>query len=165
MRPTLQALVVATAVALAVRTGLFSSTLKTAAAEPVGAVGFMRAHDLYGNVLCAYAWGVYVIWHQAPRSRVFMDSFEIMFPRKVRNDYLTINDARPGAARVLNEYPNNFVLMPTGSPGYTVMMAQQRWRLIYRDPVAALFARAGSAAARISGIPALRALAPPSFFP
>ena len=165
MRPTLQALVVAAAVALAVRTGLFSSTLKTAAAEPVGAVEFMRAHELYGNVLCAYAWGVYVIWHQAPRSRVFMDSFEIMFPRKVRNDYLTVNDARPGAARVLNEYPNNFVLMPTGSPGYTVMMAQQRWRLIYRDPVAALFARAGSAAARISGIPALRALAPPSFFP
>lgn len=165
MCPALQALVAALAVVLAVRTGLFSTTLKTAAAEPEGAVEFMRAHNLYGNVLCAYAWGAYVIWHQAPRSRVFMNSFEVMFPRKVQNDYLTFNDARPGAARVLNEYPNNFVLMPTGSPAYAFMMARERWRLIYRDPTASLFARAGSAAARISKVPMLRASAPPSFFP
>lgn len=164
-RPTLQALVLALAIALAVRTGLLSSTLNTAAAEPVGVVEFMRAHNLYGNVLCAYAWGVYVIWHQAPRSRVFMNSFEIMFPHKVQNDFLTFNDARPGAAEILNEYPNNFIMMPTGSPAYTFMMARDRWRLIYRDPVASLFARAGSAAARISGVPVLRAAAPPSRFP
>jgi hypothetical protein len=161
----IQGVMVALAIALAIHQGLFSSTLRAAEAEPVGAIEFMRTHHLCGNVLCAYAWGVYVIWHQAPRSRVFIDSFEIMFPRKVRNDYLAFNDARRGAEHVLNEYPNDFVLMPTGAPAYTLMMAQASWRLIYRDPVAALFARSGSSAAGISGVPVLRAVAPPSFFP
>lgn len=165
LRSPIQGVIVALAIALAIQQGLFSSTLRASEAEPVGAIEFMKTHHLYGNVLCAYAWGVYVIWHQAPRSRVFIDSFEIMFPRKVQNDYLAVNDARRGAERVLNEYPNDFVLMPTGSPAYTLMMAQASWRLIYRDPAAALFARSGSPAAGISGVPVLRAVAPPSFFP
>lgn len=165
LRKEVQAVIVALAIALAVHQGFFSSTLRAANAEPVGAVQFMSANQLYGNVLCAYAWGVYVIWHLAPHSRVFMDSFEIMFPRKVQNDYLAFNDARPGAARVLDAYPNDFVLMPTGSPAYTLMMHQARWRLIYRDPVATLFARAGSPAQRIAGVPVLRPTAPPSVFP
>jgi hypothetical protein len=165
LRGPLQAAIVALAIALALHKGLFFSTLRTASAEPVGAVEFMRAHNLYGNVLCAYAWGVYLIWHLAPDSHVFIDSFEIMFPRKVRDDYLAFHDARPGAARVLDAYPNDFVLMPTGSLAYTLMMAQARWRLIYRDPVCALFARAGSFAARIAGVPVLRTTVPLIFFP
>jgi hypothetical protein len=108
---------------------------------------------------------VYLTWHQAPRSRVFIDSFEIMYPRQVQDDYLAVNDAGHGAGRVLDSYPHDFVLMPTGSPAYALMMAQMRWRLIYRDPVAALFARAGSSAALIPGVPVLRDTAPPSFFP
>jgi hypothetical protein len=47
---------------------------------------------------CALTDGKYnVIWHQAPFSRVFMDSFEIMYPRRVQADFLTFNDAEPGA--------------------------------------------------------------------
>ena len=80
MRLALQGAVAALAILLAVRTGLFSATLPAIADEPVGAVEFMAAHGFHGNVLCGYRWGVYVIWHQAPFSRVFIDSFEIMYP-------------------------------------------------------------------------------------
>lgn len=155
----------ALAIALAVRQGVFSPTLPAAGAEPAGAVEFMAAHRLFGNVLCAYGWAVYLTWHQAPRSRVFIDSFEIMYPRRVQEDYLAFNDARPSAARALDAYATDLVLMPTGSPSYTLMMAQRGWPLIYRDPVAALFARAGSPAALIGGVPVLRASAPASYFP
>lgn len=165
MPMALQSLIAALAIALAVHQGLFSATLRTAGAEPVGAVRFMAAHHLYGNVLCAYGWAVYLIWHEAPRSRVFIDSFEIMYPRQVQDDYLLVNDARRGAARVLDAYPNDFVLMPTGSPAYGLMTAQASWRLVYRDPVAALFARASSAAACLAGVPVLSMTALPSFFP
>jgi hypothetical protein len=55
--------------------------------------------------------------------------------------------------------------MPTRSPAYKMMTKRARWRLIYRDPVAALFARTDSRAAHIRGVPIIRATAPPSFFP
>jgi hypothetical protein len=165
MRLALQGAVAALALLLAVRTGLFSATLPAIADEPVGAVEFMAAHRFHGNVLCAYRWGVYVIWHQASFSRIFMDSFEIMYPRRVQADFLTFNDAEPGAARVLDAYPNDFVLMPTGSAAYSLLMAQAGWRLVYRDPVSALFARAGSAAAQLAGVPQVAGSAPPSVFP
>jgi hypothetical protein len=45
------------------------------------------------------------------------------------------------------------------------MLRQAGWRLVYRDPVAALFARADSPAARIAGVPMIRDKAPPSLFP
>ena len=165
MRLALQGAVAALALLLAVRTGLFSATLPAIADEPVGAVEFMAAHGFHGNVLCGYRWGVYVIWHQAPFSRVFIDSFEIMYPRRVQADFLTFNDAEPGAARVLDAYPNDFVLMPTGSAAYSLLMAQAGWRLIYRDPISALFTRTGSPAAQLAGVPQLVRSAPPSVFP
>jgi hypothetical protein len=45
------------------------------------------------------------------------------------------------------------------------MLQQAGWRLVYRDPVAALFARADSPAAHSAGVPVTRDKAPPSLFP
>ena len=66
---------------------------------------------------------------------------------------------------MLDAYPNDFVLMPTGSAAYSLLTAQAGWRLVYRDPVSALFARAGSPAAQLAGVPQLARSAPPSVFP
>ena len=66
---------------------------------------------------------------------------------------------------MLDAYRNDFVLMPTGSAAYSLMMAQAGWRLIYRDPVSALFTRAGSPATRLAGVPDLARTAPLSVFP
>ncbi|HVA40833.1 MAG TPA: hypothetical protein VNF49_09220 [Candidatus Binataceae bacterium] len=162
----LHVLLVGVAVGIALRTGLLSKTLPAVEVKPVGALAFMQKHDLHGNVLCEYGWAGYFIWHDAPRSRVFMESlFEAYYPHRVQSDFAAVFYAEPGAARVLDAYPNDFVLMPTGSAAYSLMMAQTGWRLIYRDPVSALFARAGSPAARIAGVPQLVRSAPPSVFP
>jgi hypothetical protein len=135
-------------------------------AKPVGAVTFMRKHNLRGNVLCEFGWADYLIFHESARFKVFIESmFEAYYPHQVQSDFAAVYYGEPGAARVLDQYPNDFVLMPTGSPAYTLMLAQSGWRLIYRDPVSALFARAGSPAAQIAGAPELVAAAPPSVFP
>jgi len=154
------------AVVVAIRTGLLSKTMPAVETKPVGALAFMRSHDLHGNVLCEFGWADYLLFHDAARSKVFIESiFEAYYPHRVQSDFAAIYYAEPGAARVLDAYPNDFVLMPTGSAASSLMMARAGWRLIYRDPVSSLFARAGSSAAHLSGVPELAAKAPPSVFP
>jgi hypothetical protein len=165
-RPMLQAALAVAAVALAIRTGLLSTGLPAVETKPVGALAFMQKHDLRGNVLCEFGWADYLLFHDAARVKIFIESiFEAYYPHPLQADFAAVNYAQPGAARVLDAYPNDFVLMPTGSPAYTLMVAQAGWRLVYRDPVSALFARAGSSAAHLAEVPELVKSAPPSTFP
>jgi hypothetical protein len=164
--PALHAALAVLAVALAIRTGLLSKTLSAVEAKPVGALAFMREHKLGGNVLCEFGWADYLLFHDAARTKIFIESiFEAYYPHRQQADFAAVYYAEPGAARVLDAYPNDFVLMPTGSAAYGLMMAQTGWRLIYRDPVSTLFARAGSPAAQLAGVPDLVTSAPPSVFP
>jgi hypothetical protein len=161
-----QALLALGALGLAIRTGLVSNRLPASGVKPVGALAFMRQHHLHGNTFCAYAWADYLVWHDAPPSKIFMESlFEAYYPHAVQDDYAALNYVEAGGGRVLDAYSHDFVLMPTGSAAYSLMMAQAGWRLIYRDPVSALFARAGSPATQLAAVPELARTAPPSVFP
>src|ERR1700687_248363 len=154
------------AVVIPLRTGLLSRTLVAVEQKPVGAMAFMREHDLHGNVLSDFGWADYLLFHDGTRSKIFIESiFEAYYPHQLQSDFAAINYAEPGAAHVLDAYPNDFVLMPSGSPACALLMAQTGWRLIYRDPVSALFARSGSPAARLAAVPLLVRSAPASVFP
>jgi hypothetical protein len=154
------------AVALAIRTGLLSKKLPAVEAKPVGALAFIQGHDLEGDVLCEFGWADYLLFHDAAHTKIFIESiFEAYYPPQLQSDFAAVYYAQPAAARVLDAYPNDFVLMPNGSSAYTLMMAQAGWRLIYRDPISALFARSGSPATRLAGVPDLARTAPPSVFP
>jgi len=162
----LQVVIALAAVLLAIRAAVVSGTLRAAGRLPVGAVGFMTAHGLGGNVLGEYSWGGYLIWHAPAGSRVFIDSrFEMVYPPRVQRDYLDFVRCGPEASAVLAAYPTDYVLMPAQSAASRFMAAQPGWRLVYRDPVAALFARADSPAAHLAGVPLLRDDASPSLFP
>ena len=144
----------ALAVALAVGTGLFSNYLKLDLQYPVGAIAFMKAHNLHGNLLCDYDWGNYVVWHTAPESKVFIDGrCELVYPTKVITDYLEFDFASPRAESVLSGYPHDFVLLPPDSPGYAVVSKNPNWKVLYRDSASVLFARSTSPAARLPGVP------------
>ena len=83
--------------------------------------------------------GHYLIFHDAPRSRIFFESiFEAYYPPSLQSDFAAVYYALPGAraCSVTTARPNDFVLMPAGSAAYGLMTAQTEWRLIYRDPVA-----------------------------
>ena len=158
-------LVGAVALALAFHTKLFSPSLPSGFAAPAGAVDFMRTHGLGGNVLCEFAWGEYFIFHMAPRSKVFIDGrYDYVYSDRVIADYLDFFAAGPRSATALASYPHDFVLIATDSRADRFMTAQPLWRLVYRDSVAALYARTGSAAARLRGIP-LTGRPAPNLFP
>jgi len=121
---------------------------------PARAVDFMKAHGLKGNVLADYAWGQYVIWHTAPESKVFIDSrYDLGYPPEVVADYMELERGGAGGAHTLSAYRHDFALVKSGSPAARLMDSQPGWRLIYFDDVAALYARAGSDAVRIAGVP------------
>ena len=148
-----EAAAVAVAVALMLATGLFSRRLPDGYAQPHGAVAFMRARGLHGNVLCDFAWGEFLIFHLAPQSRVFIDSrYDMIYPRTVLVDYLDFVMTETRANRVLAAYPHEFVLVPTRSTACRFMTSQSKWRRVYSDETATLFARADSQAAHFDGV-------------
>jgi hypothetical protein len=161
-----QAVIIAAALMLTLgRGGLLTPQIPAAMDYPAGAIAFMRSHQLHGNLLVRFEWGQYVIFHLAPSSRVFVDGrVDLVYPPGVIEEYLAFFAGEPGGARLLDDYPHDYVLMPTGFPADLTVSARTDWRPIYRDPVAVLFARADSAAAHLPGVP-FKATAPPSNFP
>jgi hypothetical protein len=149
-----QWLVGAVAIALGISFGLFSPELRTFGVYPTGAVAFMQRHGLAGDVLNDFNWGGYLIWHLTPASKVFIDGrYDTVYSIAVINDYLLFYFDRPGGSRVLSAYPHDFVLIPPRSGAFRLVTNATGWTLLYKDENAALFARAGSPAANISGIP------------
>lgn len=113
-----------------------------------------------------YEWGEYVIWHEAPASRVFFDGFDERYPARVQRGYIDfVIKGGDRAAAVLQGYPHDYVLLATDSRAARFMTTRRDWILLYRDPVCSLFARADSPAAAIPGLPELQGKAPPSMFP
>lgn len=160
-----QILIGAIALVVAFQTGLFWGKLPAGTSMPQGAVDFMRAHGLRGNVLCDFSWGEYVIFHLAPDCRVFIDArYDMVYPKAVIRDYLALFMDSSGASRMLAKYPHDYVLIRPAEPAYRLMQAQREWKLIYDDRVAVLFARTASATARLTGVP-IEASARPAFFP
>jgi hypothetical protein len=132
---------------------------------PSGAVDFMQAHELRGNMLCDFSWGDYVIWRMAPASKVFIDGrYDFAYPMSVIEDYFDFKFYGPRAAAVLDGYQHDYVLLTPVSPVRALMERRPDWRLIYSDPEALLFARTGSAAAHLDGVP-IRGQSPPQTFP
>lgn len=153
------------AIALMARTGLFSERLPEGIPYPGGAVAFMKDHGLHGNLLGDFNWGEYLIFHTAPESKVFIDSrYDLVYPQKVIQDYANFYSGLPVANMVIDSYPHDFVLIPPDCAVYRVMTARTDWKLVYQDQSAALFARAGSAAASLPHIP-VHAPAPQNYFP
>ncbi|HJU28291.1 MAG TPA: hypothetical protein VJ718_03925 [Candidatus Binataceae bacterium] len=153
------------AVAVMFVTGLFSKQLVTGIPEPTGAIDYMRSRGLRGNILCDFNWGGYVIYHTAPRSRVFTDSrYDLVYPNSITAEYLKFIWDKPGADRMLDEWPHDFVLISPKSPAWRLMTSRRDWKLLYRDPDCALFARANSPAANAASA-AVIGKAQTSYFP
>jgi hypothetical protein len=142
------------AVVLALYSGIFSPRLRMDKPYPSGAVEFLRAHDLHGNILGDFGWGEYLIWHTSPASKVFIDGrYDTVYPYALINRYIGFYFDREGTQALLTAYPHDLVLIPSTSRAYKLMQRQTDWKLIYRDSDSALFARVDSAAAKIPGAP------------
>jgi hypothetical protein len=145
---------------------ILSSELPTDMSYPSSTVNFMKKHQLQGNVLVYFCWGEYLIWHLAPHSKVFFDSrYDMVYPSRVTKDYLAFYWGMPGGDNVLRVYQHDFLLFPTAEKVYNRMIRTPGWKLIYRDREAVLFARIGSRAAQLPGIPATGSTPAMQYFP
>jgi hypothetical protein len=154
------------AVIFAAMTGLFSNRMWVSPPDPEGAVAFMNEHDLHGNILNNFGWGFYLIWHVTPASKVFIDGrYDLAYPPAVINDFVTFIRDRPGALTMLAKYPSDFVLIKPDDPPVKAMKRARDWTMIYRDSDCILYARKGSAAASIPGVPVTGHAPDPEYFP
>ena len=146
-----QIFIAAMAAILLIGTGLFSPMLRAGSFKPAGAIAFMQAHRLSGNVMSDFAWGEYLIWHMAPASKVFIDGrYDTVYPANVIDDYLAFQSGQPSAKDVLRKFPHDFIVLSRGDESaLAVVGAAPEWKSIYRDGGSILFARADSEAAKI----------------
>jgi hypothetical protein len=164
-RPVNQWLVLALCGLLVIQGGLFSSRLAEDEPYPAGAISFMRAHELHGNLLCDFGWGQYLIWHTFPANKVFIDGRnDTVYPADVVRDYLLFRFDLQGGAHVLDAYPHDFVLIATSAPARHLMDQRRDWKLLYRDESSLLYARASAPAANLLGLPVI-GIAHPDGFP
>lgn len=160
-----QVVPVLVALATLIGTGFFSTRITSREHYPAGAVAFMRAHDLHGNILDNFLWGEYLIWHMAPGSKVFMDGrYDTVYPQDVLRAFMLFHFDRPGADAILALWPHDYVMLPPEDPANRVIARHPEWKLIYRDRDTLLYARADAAGAKISGEP-VEGVNPPTTFP
>jgi hypothetical protein len=153
------------ALIIAVMGGSLSNRLPTWEPVPSGAVEYMRARRLHGNILNELSWGAYLIWHGAPGDKVFIDGrCEVIYPDPLLREYMAFLYEWPDGKELLDRYPHDFVLIDPEGGAYRTVAADPHWKLIYKDAVAALFARDGTPIARDS-MPPPGGLRAPAWFP
>ena len=162
---TTQTFVASLGVFMLASSGLFTRRIPAAMRYPDSAIAFMDAHQLRGNILNYFAWGQYLIWHEAPGSRIFIDGrYDLVYPPEVVREYLDFYTVQPGAAALLDRYPHDYVLLPANCAAARLLSTRQDWRLIYRDSTAVLYARASWSSAQRPAAPVI-GQAGPSYFP
>ena len=119
-----------------------------AADYPVGAVRYIAANGLRGNLALPLDWGGYALWHLAPNVAVSLDGrFATVYPPAVVEDGFAFfrGDGGSGAARLLDAYPTSLVLVPRYTQ--TPLDGRAEWRPLYADEISTLYGRDGVAAA------------------
>jgi hypothetical protein len=163
--PVQQVILAAIGISILVASGLLSEQLRAGDPRPVGAIDFMAANHLSGNIMSDFGWGEYLIWHTAPASKVFIDGrYDTVYPQSVIGDYLKFH-SQP-TRDFLEKYPHDFVLLGhDDKPEIDFMITAHDWRALYRDASCILFARTTSTAARIRSLVVTPEQTPASFFP
>jgi hypothetical protein len=96
------------------------------------------------RILTSDQWADYLIFRLYPRQRVFFDGRSDFYGEALGNDYRKLQTASGGWPELLDRYGFSLALLPRDWPLNGILDREPGWRLVYRDSVAALFARAES---------------------
>jgi len=112
---------------------------------PLRAIQVMRREGVRGNVVTAYSWGQYVLWHLFPDSRVGFDGrYRTVYPHDVEDAFLVFRELdRNGPERtpMLDDYATEIVLWPASGTAADYLAGRPDWIEIYADDQARLFVR------------------------
>ena len=109
---------------------------------PVGAVAYLRSHQLAGNLLTEFGWGEYLIWTLYPQCRVALDGrYETVYPPEVAAPYFNFINQVGNTRQFLEDYPPDLILLAPRSKACALIASHPGWRRVYADTGSALFVR------------------------
>jgi hypothetical protein len=110
------------------------------ATYPVGAVDYLRTHDVPGNLFNSYAWGGYLIDQLYPDRPVFIDGRTDVYANFVQR-YEQVTLLQPGWRDILAQYDVRLVLVEKDSALAVVLADDPGWQEAYTGDVEQLFVR------------------------
>lgn len=111
----------------------------TAENYPVGAVEWLKANRLPGNLFNEYAWGGYLIW-SLPEYPVYVDGRTDLFGDEVIGEWLQVINAQPGWQQVLERRQVRTLLIRP-DPWLMGKLEEAGWVEKYGDATAVIFSR------------------------
>jgi hypothetical protein len=147
LRAATGVLVIAVAVSFALRRPwqlTVPGAMQTAAPVPypVGAVAYLDAHDVRGNLFTPFVVGAYVSWKLHPRVKVSLDSrYEVAYPPDALERNLQFYDGSADWRAILERDPTDLVLVPRTAPVAGELATQATWTRVYEDDAYVLFAK------------------------
>ena len=107
---------------------------------PLGAIKYIKEHNMTGNILTDFEWGEYVIWQLYPKCLVGMDGrYETIYSKDVFKSYIEFYFAFNNWQSFLRDYPHDMILIKKSAPVYSILRKQESWREVYSDLGSALF--------------------------
>lgn len=130
----------------------------SALGQPVRAIGLLRASGVSGNLAIDFDWGLYAMYHVAPAIKVSMDGRrETAYDERAYTQNLDFKYGRGDWEALLRERDTHLALVRHFEPADNLLRLKPGWKLLYEDPLAALFGRAD-----LPYLDRIRATPPPS---
>ena len=118
---------------------------------PARAVALIKQSGVTGNLAIDFDWGEYALYHLGPAVKVSVDGRrETAYSPEIYEENLAFKYGEGDWAALLQKHDTHMALVRTGFPTFNLLKLEPAWRLVYQDPVAALFGR--------DGLPAVEAL-------
>jgi hypothetical protein len=109
---------------------------------PIGAIQWIKANHLKGNILPHFDWGEYIIWTCYPDCRVAMDGrYETVYKDHVSQEYFDFLIGRETWNVFLHKYPHDMILIHRNTRTYWLMLKEPSWFVAYSDQMSVLFIR------------------------
>ncbi len=109
---------------------------------PVASMRYLERHDLIGkHLLTTDAAAGYVILHDWPQQKVFIDDRYDMYPTSVIYDYFDLTGAKPGWSKVLDKYDVDVIVWGKDTTLAEMLDHSDQWKRVHRDATDAVWVR------------------------
>jgi hypothetical protein len=105
---------------------------------PYRAMTVADSLELGPRVFNGYGWGGFVSWTRSGRYQVFIDGRACFFGGRTLADYLSIVELRPDWREAAERTRADWMLLPADQPVVVAAPLTGRWRVAYRDSLAAV---------------------------
>ena len=115
---------------------------------PVGALEYMRTHNISGRLLNDYGFGGYLV---LSGEKTFIDGRGDLYERNgVLGDFVHFANLKPGSLQLIRNYGVDTCLLQHDTALVTALLASPEWQKIYHDGTSAILVRRSAAPASAS---------------